>query len=350
MIELHDVSKRYGQVHAVRGVSLNVPTGAVVGVLGPNGAGKTTTVRMIAGTVPPTRGMVVVDGLDAVADSRRVRRRLGYLPESNPLYPEMRVTEYLRYRARLHGMTRADARAATDRVVERCWLSDVRRRRVGALSKGFRQRVGLAAALLHDPAVLLLDEPTSGLDPAQVRETRQLIQELAGERTTLIVSHALAEVEQTCDRLVVFASGRVRAHGPADQLLRDHTPTNLWRVSARPRPEDADPTSADAQILRVLRGMSGVRSAVPADPSTPAEHGAPRWIDADVLFDPGITDAGERIGAALAEVGASLRELRRQRVSLEELYISLVSAPDDHPTPTVDAPNADDAETSEVAA
>ena len=322
MIELRDVSKRYGQVHAVRGVSLSVPSGAVVGVLGPNGAGKTTTVRMIAGTVPPSRGAVLVDGADAVTESHRVRRCLGYLPEANPLHPEMRVLEYLGYRARLHGLSRMAARTAVDDAIERCWLVEMRRRRVGALSKGYRQRVGLAAALLHNPKVLLLDEPTSGLDPAQVRETRELIRGLAGERTTLIVSHALGEVEQTCDRLVIFANGRVRAHGPADELIGEHSPENLWTVSAKPA-ADAD----TASLLAAIRGVPGVRSADPAsrDASPNGSGSEHPWSDVRVRFQPDVSDAGERLGAVLFAAGAHIRTLHRSRVTLEQVYIKLVS-------------------------
>ncbi|MBN8646129.1 MAG: ABC transporter ATP-binding protein, partial [Planctomycetes bacterium] len=191
MIRLRQVEKRFADVRAVRGVTLDIERGQVVGVLGPNGAGKTTTIRMIAGLLPPSAGTVEVDGLDSVADSLAVRARLGYMPESSPLYPEMRVRSYLAYRAGLYAMRGRAAREAVERVIDRCRLGEARSRRIGTLSKGFRQRVGLAAAILHDPAVVILDEPTSGLDPAQVVEARELIRELSGRRTMLIVSHIL---------------------------------------------------------------------------------------------------------------------------------------------------------------
>jgi ABC-2 type transport system ATP-binding protein len=352
MIEVQDVTKQYGAVRAVSHVTFSAPRGAVVGVLGPNGAGKTTTVRMIAGTVPPTSGRVIVDGLDCVTDSRRVRERLGYLPEANPLYGEMRVVEYLRHRATLHGLRAGARRRAVNDAIERCWLSEMRRRRCGALSKGYRQRVGLAAALLHDPEVLLLDEPTAGLDPAQVRETRSLIRSLAGERTALIVSHALAEVERTCDRLVIFADGRVRAEGDADELVRRHGPGNTWRISARPRGGD----EANANATTLIERFERVPGALAVRPVAEYDAHSEGWLECDVRFEDGATDAGERLGAALREAGADLRLLERRRASLEEVYITLVSAErgtegggEDEAPPT-DATDDADASTPEGAA
>ncbi len=288
----------------MRGVSLEIPAGAVVGILGPNGAGKSTTIRMITGGIPPTRGSVHVDGMDAIADSRRVRRRLGYLPEANPLYPEMRVADYLAHRAGLYGLRGRERRAAVERALGRCWLSEVRRRRVGHLSKGFRQRVGLAAALVHDPPVLILDEPTSGLDPTQIAETRGLIRELAGDHTMLLVSHILPEVERTCDRIVIFSGGRIVADGTHAELLAAEEGSRRVHVEL----VDADDPEA------LLGGVAGVATVAPSG----GGH--------VVTFRGEVGDGAERIGVACRAAGVALRELRAEAVTLETLYVRLADA------------------------
>ena len=214
MIEARDLSKRYGDMVAVDGVSFTVDKGEVVGFLGPNGAGKTTSMRMLTGFLPPTEGTAVIAGHDIFADPIVARRAIGYLPETPPLYPEMRVRSFLDYVARIKGVRRAHRRDATDRALERCGLTEVHKRVIGTLSKGFRQRVGLAQAIIHDPPVLILDEPTAGLDPLQIREIRRLIVELAApamgdQRQTVVLStHILAEVEAICRRVIVISKGR----------------------------------------------------------------------------------------------------------------------------------------------
>ena len=309
MISVRDVHKRFGSFHAVRGVRFEIGAGQVVGLLGPNGAGKSTTVRMIAGLLPPSEGSVAVDGFDSVADSMAVRRRLGYLPENTPLYTEMPVAAYLGYRAALFGLSRGERRRAVGEVIERCWLREVRHRRIGTLSKGYRQRTGLAAALVHDPRVLLLDEPTSGLDPAQVVETRKLIRDLSGNRTVVVVSHQLPEVERTCDRVIVLARGRVQADGsPATLVAKSTHGAGVCRVEARATPEELD------RALRNVPDAASVKTS-PLEAVWSTGHVAPASDGIDLRG---------AIGHACMAAGLTVRELRRESPSLEEFYIRLI--------------------------
>ncbi|MFZ0888629.1 MAG: ATP-binding cassette domain-containing protein [Candidatus Binataceae bacterium] len=209
MIEVKNLTKLYGNFVAIRDVSFKAERGQILGFLGPNGAGKTTTMRIITGFMPATSGTVLVDGLDIFTQSLQVRRRIGYLPESPPLYSDMRVEGYLRFVARLRGVGRSLLDEAVDHVVQVCGLAEVANRICGQLSKGYRQRVGVAQALVHDPPVLVLDEPTIGLDPRQIHEIRGLIRGLAGERTIVLSTHILPEVSQICDKVVIIAEGRV---------------------------------------------------------------------------------------------------------------------------------------------
>lgn len=314
MIEVDQVHKSFGKVLAVRGVSFSVPKGSVVGVLGPNGAGKSTTIRMITGIVPPDRGGVRVDGLDSINQSMKVRSRLGYLPESNPLYPEMRVVDFLNFRGNLFRLRGRKRTAAVDRAITRCWLDEVRKRRIGQLSKGFRQRVGLAAAMLHDPPVLILDEPTSGLDPAQIAETRQLIRELAGDHTMLIVSHILPEVEKSCDRLLIFARGQIQADGTADDLLLDLAQKQGYSLEVR---SEGDPVP--------LLNQSSAIERVEPDSSGRSGKG---WHALRVVVHRHIADPGEAIGEACRTAGLTIRTLRPATATLEALYIRLVEQAD----------------------
>ena len=225
MIEASGLSKRYGDLIAVDDVSFSVQPGEVVGFLGPNGAGKTTTMRILTGFLPPTDGRVVIDGHDIFSDPLAARRAIGYLPESPPIYPEMSVEGYLLYVSKLKDVPRRERRSAVDRAVERCGLVEVRRRVIGALSKGFRQRVGLAQAIVHDPPVMILDEPTVGLDPIQIREIRALIGELAGvregkARTVILSTHILPEVEAICQRVIIMHRGRKALDAPLAELQR----------------------------------------------------------------------------------------------------------------------------------
>jgi ABC-2 type transport system ATP-binding protein len=218
MISVRNLTKFYGDYAAVRDVSFDVPRGAVVGFLGPNGAGKSTTMRILAGYLAATSGQATIDGLDVFWRPVDVRRRIGYMAESSPLYGEMRVGEYLTFRSGIRGLHGRACRRQVDYVLGRCWLKEVRRQLIGTLSKGYRQRVGLADALLHNPPVLILDEPTAGLDPSQIRETRTLIRELGLAHTVLLSTHILSEVEMTCDQAIIINRGRVAAAGTLQEL------------------------------------------------------------------------------------------------------------------------------------
>jgi ABC-2 type transport system ATP-binding protein len=221
MIEVRDLTKRYGDLVAVDRVSFTAQKGEILGFLGPNGAGKTTTMRVITGFLPATSGTVKVAGFDIFEDSYEVRKRIGYLPENPPLYIDMTVVSYLEFVGRIKGIPRARLDAAAQRVIKTCGLTDVRRRVIGHLSKGFRQRVGLAQALIHDPAVLVLDEPTIGLDPRQIIEIRTLIRELAGERTVILSTHILPEVAQLCEKVVIINDGRIAVEDRIENLIRE---------------------------------------------------------------------------------------------------------------------------------
>lgn len=233
MIVVDRLTKYYGEYPAVRGISFEVPRGRVVGFLGPNGAGKSTTMRILAGFLTATSGRASIDGRDVFWDPIEARRRIGYMPENCPLYGEMRVDEYLRFRAGLKGLGWRTRRKRIDFVLQRCWLNDVRRQLVGTLSKGYRQRVGLADALLADPPVLILDEPTAGLDPTQIRETRKLIRELGSEHTMLLSTHILSEVEMTCDSVIIIYQGQVVEDGTLASVRKKHANQGLEEIFVR---------------------------------------------------------------------------------------------------------------------
>lgn len=313
MIEIEHLTKCYGHFRAVSDVSLSIPKGQVVGLLGPNGAGKTTIIRVMTGYLPPTLGQAGVDGFDSVTQSHEVRRRLGYLPESNPLYGEMRVVEYLDFRGRLFGLARAERRAAVERVVERCWLKEMRKRQIGRLSKGYKQRVGLAAAMLHQPPVLVLDEPTSGLDPIQIRETRHLIRELAGEHTMVLSSHILPEVEVTCDRIVIIARGRIRADGTVEQLKQKAGETPRYALEIKSE-------AGDVATGEAIRGLAGVQSVEAAN------HDG--WTRYEITGDPSARDLREGLGRIVSESRLPCRELHRESGSIEQLFVRVTSEVD----------------------
>jgi ABC-2 type transport system ATP-binding protein len=218
MIEVKNLTKAYGSFVAVNGISFKAERGQILGFLGPNGAGKTTTMRIITGFMPATSGTVLIDGLDIFTNSLEARRRIGYLPENPPLYSDMRVVQYLRFVARLRGVRRSEVEAAVERAVNICGLAEMAGRICGQLSKGYRQRVGLAQALIHNPPVLVFDEPTIGLDPRQIHEIRDLIRGLAGERTIVLSTHILPEVSQICDKVVIINDGRVALEEQLSEL------------------------------------------------------------------------------------------------------------------------------------
>jgi ABC-2 type transport system ATP-binding protein len=218
MIEVRNLTKSYGNFVAVKGITFRAESGQILGFLGPNGAGKTTTMRIITGFMPASSGTVVIDGLDIFANSLEARRLIGYLPESPPLYADMRVDAYLRFVAKLRGVRRSEVEDATDHVIQVCGLTEMARRICGQLSKGYRQRVGLAQALIHNPQVLVLDEPTIGLDPRQIHEIRDLIRGLTAKRTIVLSTHILPEVSQICDRVVIINDGQIALETQLSEL------------------------------------------------------------------------------------------------------------------------------------
>lgn len=326
MIEARDLHKWFGPVHAVRGVSFCLGKGEVVGLLGHNGAGKSTTIRMMTGFACPDLGSVTIRGLDVADDRVRATANLGYLPESTPLYPEMLAADYIAFRATLSGVPRRGRASRVDCVIEQCWLKDVAKRRIAGLSKGYKQRVGLAAALVHDPQVLLLDEPTSGLDPAQVRETRELIKGLSQQRTVLISSHVLPEVEQLCSRVIIFAAGEVRADASLESLQRSGSRT--YHVETR----DAD--DATLKLLlerwRAIPGLEQIRGdGLTRDANPPrGKFGWRTWLldfaPADTAPAGAPADPREAIAQAALASGMVIRELRSQTRSLEQLFLSVL--------------------------
>jgi ABC-2 type transport system ATP-binding protein len=303
MIEAFGLTKRFGRFVAVDSLDLAIPRGQVVGLLGPNGAGKSTTIRMLAGFLPPSAGVVLVDGLDMHRHGAKVRPRIGYLPEAAPSYGEMRVVEFLKYRARLYGIERGKRRQRIETTLQRCWLDDVRRRPIHQLSKGYRQRVGLAAALLHQPPVIILDEPTVGLDPTQIRETRGLIRELAGRHTIVLSTHILPEVELTCDRIVMIARGRVRAAGTLDELRAAASRTIRYRI-------ETDVSRAE-NLLREHRGVADVECIIIDG----------KWRRCTVSAREDAADLREALAAILSKAGGTIRELQRETPTLEHLFI-----------------------------
>jgi len=313
MIEARNLQKSYGHVHALGGVSFDVPPGQVTGLLGANGAGKSTTIRIITGYTVPDAGWVRVGGVSAFRDPIRVRQQIGYLPESAPTYGEMPVEALLGFRASLHGLRGKSRMSAVDKAIDACVLQTVRRRRVGQLSKGYKQRVGLATAILHDPPVLVLDEPSNGLDPGQITETRSLIRRLAEGRTVLVSSHILPEIERTCDRVVILARGRLCAQGPLDELLAEgeHELVCEARFLTEQSAKDA---------AREVGVIEGVVTVLPRE----KDGGVVRWR---LGFDPkaiGEDDLRKILGAKLAAAGAEVRLLEREKASLESLFLKLM--------------------------
>src|SRR4051812_9642832 len=267
MLEARSLVRRYGDFTAVRDVSFTVEEGEILGMLGPNGAGKTTTLRMLTGYLRPTEGSVWIDGRDIATEPIRSRSQIGYLPENVALYTEMRVEEYLAYRGRLERMSRADLRRALPDVLDRCLIADVRRQIIGTLSKGYRQRVGLAAAILHGPRVLVLDEPTVGLDPKQIIAIRELIRGLGKNLTLLLSTHILPEVELLCNRVLIIDRGQIIDQGTPESLRE------RWRGNARLRVLIKEAPAEAAERLGALPGVA----AVHADASTPGRF----LVDAD---------------------------------------------------------------------
>ncbi len=311
MIQADQLVKWFGPTRAVGGLSFSIPKGQVVGFLGPNGAGKSTTLRMLTGYLPPTSGSASIAGHNVLTESEAARATIGYLPESTPLYPEMRVYEYLDYRGKLLSMTRSDRVRRSAEVCDRCGLTHIRRRLIGQLSKGNRQRVGLAQALLHEPAVLFLDEPTAGLDPNQIKHFRELLGELREKHTILLSSHILTEIEKTVDRVLILKEGELVADGTTDELC--------GKVLGGPRVLLDVQAEAHA-VHSALAGISGVREI-----EVTAHDG---WCHAEVA-PAGNQDLTDDLTKKLADKGLKVREATRRKPNLEDYYLQLFREPKD---------------------
>jgi ABC-2 type transport system ATP-binding protein len=309
VISVKDLTKVYGQTLAVDRISFEVDKGQIVGFLGPNGAGKSTTLKILTCYIPPTSGGATINGFDIFHDSMKVRESLGYLPENCPLYAEMRVEEYLDFRGQLRKMPREQRRKRIDYVCERAWLNPVRKRLISHLSKGYRQRVGLADALLHDPALLILDEPTIGLDPTQIRETRKLIRDLGGDHTVMLSTHILPEVEMVCDRAIFISSGKIVAQGTLEELR------NSRRMSARVLVQCRGPSH---EVETALARVSGVHKVELANGHSD------NYVTALLRPKEGY-DIREEVARTVIQNGWPLREVRLEQATLEEFFVQVTA-------------------------
>ena len=308
MIEVEHLTKRYGPTLAVSDVSFEVRKGEILGFLGPNGAGKTTTMRVITGYLPPSDGRVRVAGHDVATDPLDAKRSTGYLPETPPVYPDMTVSEYLAFVARIKGVPRREVGKRTDEVIEKCAVTEVRERQIGKLSKGYRQRVGLAQALIHNPDVLVLDEPTAGLDPKQIIETRELIKRLAGQHTVVLSTHILPEVSKTCQRVVVISAGKVVAEGTPDELTKRLQGFETVLVTAE---------GPKAEMRGRLEKIEGVTQV--------DEHGS---ADGRATFEVHAAkgqDVRAELARAVVESQWKLFELTTSGMSLEDIFLKLTT-------------------------
>jgi ABC-2 type transport system ATP-binding protein len=315
MITVTDLTKRYARHTAVDHVSFEVQKGQIVGFLGPNGAGKTTTMRMLTCFLPPTSGQATVAGFDVLEQPFEVKKRIGYLPEMPPLYPEMRTAEYLAFVGSLKGLSGLELTKRVEYVLERCAIADVRDKLLGKLSKGYRQRVGLAQAIIHNPDVLILDEPTSGLDPKQINETRDLIKSLAGDHTIIRSTHILPEVEQTCQYVLIINKGKLVVKDSVNNLQNRARGAESLLVEVAARKGDVD----SAMVQRRLEQISGVTRVVFKEKvQNRAAFEIESHKDGFVRGD---------LARAIVESGWDLNELRPTAVSLEEIFLQLTGEP-----------------------
>jgi len=311
MITVNELTKRYARNTAVDHISFAIEKGQIVGFLGPNGAGKTTTMRMLTCFMPPTSGTATVAGFDVLEEPMEVKKRIGYLPETPPLYPEMRTGEYLSFVGALKGLSGAQLKERVTYVCERCAVADVRDKLISKLSKGYRQRVGLAQAIIHNPDVLILDEPTAGLDPKQINETRDLIKSLAGDHTIILSTHILPEVEQTCERVIIINKGKVIATDSVNNLQNRARGVESVLVEVAGRNGEVDPRT----VLQRLELVPGVSKAVfkekrQARNIFEVESGRGQLVRGD-------------LARAVVEAGWDLNELRSAAMSLEEVFLQL---------------------------
>ncbi len=299
MIEVSNVSRHFGTFKAVDGVSFSIPTGQIVGLLGPNGAGKTTTMRMITGFLKPTDGQIKIDGIDVTENPVATKAKIGYMPESAPLYGDMIVDDYLRYIASVHGQ---DADTKVPLLCKECGLEEVMHKNIAELSRGYRQRVGLAHALMNDPEILILDEPTSGLDPNQVEEVRALIKEIGKTRTVIISTHILGEVEILCSRVIIISGGKLVADSPTDQLRTRYANSAIIRVNAN---------ATETELSEAVHGIEGNKSIS----FEKAETGSTALI---AIKDG--TEIRPQIAKAVLAKNYDLYELNLQKNSLEDIF------------------------------
>ena len=313
MIEVEGVTKEYGPFTAVRDLSFSVARGEILGFLGPNGAGKTTTMRVLTGFFPPSAGTVRVAGHDVVAEPLAAKAKIGYLPETPPLYPEMSVVDYVHFVAHIKGVPSVERAEKVDRALERCSLTEVRDKLTAKLSKGFRQRVGLAQALVHDPEVLILDEPTAGLDPQQIGETRELIKTLGGDHTVILSTHILPEVSMTCNRVVIINRGRLVAQGTPESL------TDRFRDQFRKTASvDVTVQGSLGEIEAVIRGTVGVLDFRESG----RESNDVVSFTIEVASD---ADVRRTLAERIVTRGLGLLELHRSRTSLEDVYLRAIA-------------------------
>ena len=329
MIELRELKKSYGGVEAVHGVSFTAETGSVLGLLGPNGAGKTTIMKILTGYHFPSSGQALIDGIDVAEDPLAVKRRVGYLPESVPLYPDLTVGEYLDFASDARGLEGPARTAAIERAVSSCGLSGVYRKRIEELSKGYKQRAGLAQAILHDPPILILDEPTTGLDPNQIIEIRELIRSLGKSKTVILSTHILQEVEAICSRVIILSEGRIAAQGSPVEI--GETLKGEERIRLRFRSSSA----FDSSRLSAIPGLRSVASFVPEGAGVfaaelvmpPVKDGSPEASPQNIVAPQNI-EAGEVVFEWAVGQGIKLLELERRRLSLEEIFVKLTQEGD----------------------
>jgi len=317
LISVENISKRYPTKTAIEGMSFNVEKGEILGFLGPNGAGKTTTMRIITGYMPASSGTVRIDGFDVGDNPLDCRKRIGYLPENPPLYTEMTVVGYLRFVGKIKGVSSARLSSEVDRVMDKVNITDVQQRIIAKLSKGYKQRVGIAQALLNDPPVLILDEPTIGLDPKQIHEVRELIKELAGKHTVILSTHILPEVEQTCHRVIIIDHGKIVAVDTPQNLR------NQAQATSRTSLEVEGPAPAIVSKLKSLAGVVDVRTMSESD-------GRVRFqVDSEVR-----QDVRGEMARAIVNSGWGLLELHSSVMSLEDIFIKLTTAEETHTSDT----------------
>jgi len=309
MLSVKGLNKKFGQVHAVNNLNFEVRKGEVFGFLGPNGAGKSTTMRIITCFIPQTSGTVQVDGIDTTDNNLEVRRKIGYLPESTPLYSDMTVREYLKFVGEVRNLRGSKLTSRTDEMFTVCGLTKMANRQIGKLSKGYRQRVGLAQAMIHNPDLLILDEPMSGLDPNQIIEIRHLIKKIGEEKTVIYCSHILSEVSATCDRILIIREGRIVASGTPGELTSGHKSGSHYTLRVK---------GEKSKIQSEISTIEGVSLLELSDASEPG------WYEAQIQTNTK-DDIGEPLFNCIVRNNWSLSELRRDQTSLEEVFTQLTT-------------------------